>query len=259
MSLALWLLLVAVLDLIRAGRDLSAARIVSALAGLGLALCLLLAFLVQPAGIGWIAWVIAAVAVAGWVLGSAAAAAEFRGSVVRGVPGWVTARLAATVGYASLGIGVISLLLAGSAGGTAPGLLSSLSESGLGRFSGEWVLLVVALFLLQISTANVIVRLLLDLIGVPASDNEKKLRGGRVLGPMERLVILGLGIGGSLLGAAVVVAAKALLRFPELRVPKAGDPGYGGASDVTEYFLVGSFASWLVALGAIGLAALAGG
>ncbi|HEY5848711.1 MAG TPA: hypothetical protein VIT42_18165 [Microlunatus sp.] len=53
-----------------------------------------------------------------------------------------------------------------------------------------------------------------------------------------------------------MVAAKSLLRFPELRVPRAGDPGYGGASDITEYFLVGSFASWLVALSSVALIAL---
>jgi hypothetical protein len=121
------------------------------------------------------------------------------------------------------------------------------------------VLVVAAALLVQISSDSVIVRRLLDLVGVPASDNEKTLRGGRVLGPMERLLILGLGVGGSLTGAAIVVAAKSLLRFPELRVPRAGDPGYGGASDITEYFLVGSFASWLVALSSVALIALSAG
>ena len=36
------------------------------------------------------------------------------------------------------------------------------------------------------------------------------------LGPLERLFILGLGLAGNLTAAAIVVAAKGLLRFPEL-------------------------------------------
>ena len=167
---------------------------------------------------------------------------------------------AAAIGaYASFVAGLLALLLAGSAAGSAAFLSAALARSGLGHLPAEQVLLVAAALLLQISTANLIVRLLLDLVGVPASDNEKTLRGGRVLGPMERLLILGLGVGGSLTGAAIVVAAKSLLRFPELRVPRAGDPGYGGASDITEYFLVGSFASWLVALSSVALIALSAG
>ena len=147
-GLALWLALVAVLDVIRGARDASRFRLVLPLTGAGVVLAMLLAVLLSPGGGGWVAWVAATVGLVGWLLGSAIAAARFHG-------GWVPA---------------------------------------LAR-------------------------------------------------QVERLLILGLGIGGSLLGAAIVVAAKALLRFPELRVPRAGDPGYGGASDVTEYFLVGSFAS----------------
>jgi hypothetical protein len=202
--------------------------------------------------------VIATVGIVGWLLGSAAAADRFHGGQVLG-PLQIDGAVAAGIAFASFAAGVMALLLAGSTAGTAQQLMATLGRSGLGDIPGDRVLLVGALLLLQVSTANVLVRLLLDLVGVPASDNEKTLRGGRVLGPMERLLILGMGIGGSLLGAAIVVAAKALLRFPELRVPRAGDPGYGGASDVTEYFLVGSFASWLIALGAVGLLSIVPG
>jgi hypothetical protein len=119
-----------------------------------------------------------------------------------------------------LTLGLVALLLAGPGSGAAPAVTAMLAGSGLAGIPAERTLLVTALLVLQISTVNILVRLLLDLVGVPASDNEKTLRGGRVLGPMERLIILGLGVAGDLTGAAIVVVAKAILRFPELRVPR---------------------------------------
>ncbi len=258
-ALALWLLLVAGLDLVRSRLRFRVRSVVVAAAA-GAVLSLLIAVAVRPDGAaGWAAWICATVGIAGWVLGSGVATARFSQVPIRGVPAGITAAFAAIGAYASFIAGLLALLLAGSAAGSAPFLTAGLARSGLGHLPAEQVLLVAAALLLQISTANLIVRLLLDLVGVPASDNEKTLRGGRVLGPMERLLILGLGVGGSLTGAAIVVAAKSLLRFPELRVPRAGDPGYGGASDITEYFLVGSFASWLVALTSVALIALSAG
>lgn len=97
--------------------------------------------------------------------------------------------------------------------------------------------------LLQLSTGNLLVRLLLDAVGVPAQTNEKDLKGGRLLGPMERLFILVLAGAGELTAASVVVAARGLLRWPELRSKQEQGP-----SDLSEYFLIGSFASWLLAL-----------
>ena len=96
----------------------------------------------------------------------------------------------------------------------------------------------------QLSTGNVLVRLVLDAVGVPAASNEKQLRGGRLLGPMERLFLLLLTSVGQLGAGAVVVAAKGLLRWPELKRTSESGP-----TDVSEYFLIGSLASWLVALG----------
>jgi hypothetical protein len=58
-----------------------------------------------------------------------------------------------------------------------------------------------------------------------------------------------------------VVAAKSIIRFPEINAQKVReDGGIGiGIDDVTEYFLVGSFACWIVALGGLALAQLQGG
>jgi len=59
----------------------------------------------------------------------------------------------------------------------------------------------------------------------------------------------------------VVVAAKGLLRFPELQRAQRDEARPGvppdGPSDVTEYFLIGSFASWLLALAGTALIHLA--
>ena len=54
-------------------------------------------------------------------------------------------------------------------------------------------------------------------------------------------------------GPAAARAAKSIIRFPEINAQKARENGTIGIDDVTEYFLVGSFASWIVALGGLAL------
>lgn len=110
-----------------------------------------------------------------------------------------------------------------------------------------------ALFL--ISSGNVIVRLALTAAGSSVARNEQQIKGGRVLGPMERLLIFGLGLAGNLEAASIIVAAKGLLRFPELQAYRS-DVGNSETRDMqgqridalTEYFLIGSLASWMLAL-----------
>lgn len=138
-----------------------------------------------------------------------------------------------------------------------------LDENPLGVLAGlevDRALLVLGALLVQMSTGNVIVRLVLRATGTvdPARgashDATRTLKGGRLLGPMERLVIVGLGLAGHLTAASVVIAAKGLLRFPELQ-SKRDDPGEPSIDEVTEYFLVGSFVSWMVSLGSLVLLA----
>lgn len=119
-------------------------------------------------------------------------------------------------------------------------------------------LLLVGLALVQLATGNRLVRLVLVTTGaLPArplpGPSDGELRGGRLLGPLERLFILGLGLAGELTAAGLVIAAKGLIRWPELRSHADGDdsPGAIGIDKVTEYFLVGSFVSWLVAMAAL--------
>jgi hypothetical protein len=231
-----WLAVVGLCDLVRAARDATSGtrRVVMALLGLLLLLFAAVALDLSAARSwallgGWSCCFLL------WLLGSAASLAGV-GKV---------ARVVAFVGLGGgLAFGVLGADLAGPVSGDLPGPLA--------RFPVEQGVLVAGVVLAQLATSNVAVRLVLDAVGVPASTNEKQLKGGRLLGPMERMFIVGLGIAGELTAAAVVVAAKGLLRFPELQ----RGASTGGPSDISEYFLVGSFASWLLALGGLGLVAL---
>jgi hypothetical protein len=63
------------------------------------------------------------------------------------------------------------------------------------------------------------------------------LKGGRFIGPLERIFLLTLALSGEFTAIAAVVAAKGIIRFPEISKDDA-------AGSKAEYFLVGSFASW---------------
>lgn len=152
---------------------------------------------------------------------------------------------------------------ASRAGGLLGRWLRDTDTSWLGDPSAGRALLLVGAVLLQLSTGNVLVRLVLRATGsmnpnraIPPADARlleappHTLKGGRLLGPMERVFILGLGLAGQFTAASIVVAAKGLLRYPELSAAKDDRRG-PGLHAVTEYFLVGSFVSWLVALGAL--------
>jgi hypothetical protein len=63
------------------------------------------------------------------------------------------------------------------------------------------------------------------------------LKGGRIIGPIERLLIVVLAFAGAPQIIAALAAAKGVVRFPEI----AEDRGSGSKA---EEFLVGSLASW---------------
>jgi hypothetical protein len=166
----------------------------------------------------------------------------------------------AGIPLALIGTALVLVVLAAPAAAPAAGLL----EDWLARdplpvlegMSADRALLLLGAFLAQLSTGNVIVRLVLAATGTvnplrlgSADDPGMQLKGGRLLGPMERVFILGLGLAGHLTAASIVIAAKGLLRFPELqsRLDQAR------IHRLTEYFLVGSFVSWLLPLGTLAL------
>jgi hypothetical protein len=107
------------------------------------------------------------------------------------------------------------------------------------------VITVVALFLTV--PANWVVRLVLRLVRVETPKDTN--RAGRWIGILERLLVFVLVISGQAAAAGIVVAAKSILRFPEISSkPQQIAP---------EFVLVGSLASWLLAFAA-GAAVIAG-
>jgi hypothetical protein len=231
-ELAVWLGVIGVCDLVRAARDITTLRRRVLIATGGGLLLLVGALAVEVTAsrtlllvLGWLTCFLL------WLLASAAALGG-GGSGAR------------TLAFAGMGGGLVFGLLGSDV--VAP--LTRALPGPLGRFGVEEAALLLGVLLAQLATGNIVVRLLLDAVGVPATPHEKQLKGGRVLGPMERLVIVALGAAGHLTAASVVVAAKGLLRFPELQREVRG------ASDVTEYFLIGSLASWI--LGLAGVAAV---
>jgi hypothetical protein len=171
-----------------------------------------------------------------------------------GSPAWVPLLVLG----AALVVGVLTSPWASPAGGLLADWLDSVRVPILEGLSADRALLLTGVFLAQLSTGNAIVQLVLTTTGTTnpaeqhsAADPGQQLKGGRLLGPMERVFIVGLGLAGQLTAASIVVAAKGLLRWPELH----SKPDQQWIHRLTEYFLVGSFVSWLVALSSLVLLA----
>lgn len=168
------------------------------------------------------------------------------------------------VPLAVLGVALLVLVAMSAAGDPEGGPLEELLVRSTlpileGLEPGRAVLLA-GVLLVQLSTGNVVVRLVLGASGTThplrsTTGHQQQLKGGRLLGPMERLLIVGLGLAGEVTAASIVIAAKGLLRFPELQSARADGSGGPGIHEVTEYFLVGSFVSWTVSLVSLALAA----
>lgn len=234
-AVGLWLLVIGVCDLLRATRDSTSWRRRGLLLVIGLALLAFGGVALQLSTEAWMSvWPVWLIGFVAWVVASSLALDpdEHRRTLWR------------AVAFAALAATVLLLVLLGGAATEASVVSDHLAGSLLYDVGTDQVLLYLGVGLFELSSANLVVRLLLDAVGVPAVTNEKKLKGGRLLGPMERLFILVLGLSGELGAAAVVVAAKGLLRFPELQRTAREE----GPTDVSEYFLIGSFASWLIAL-----------
>jgi len=174
----------------------------------------------------------------------------------------VAAASASGLGFAGVApaCGIAVLALVGSFDPIAGPLLDWHQDlpQGFSTGSADAFVMAVAGGLFLLASANRVVRLVLQAAGTPASSGEVKLRGGRLLGPMERVIV----VAGEPAGAALVIAAKGLLRFPEIRESsggegsvEGGDPADRGAADITEYFLIGTFSSLILAAG-VGLLVL---
>lgn len=239
--IAVLLIGVAVADIAHSIRPL---RVVNECTGAAVAVWVgLLAGLTDPADIAALAVIAAAVVL--W------------GQTVTRAFGRGRAWLPLLVLGAALLAGVLTTAWAGTAGGLLGEWLESARIPTLHGLTAERALLLLGAFLVQLSTGNVVVRLVLAATGTTnptygsEPDPELRLKGGRLLGPMERAFIVGLGLAGHLTAASIVIAAKGLLRFPELQ--SKGEQVW--IHRLTEYFLVGSFVSWLVALSSLALLA----
>lgn len=188
--------------------------------------------------------------------------------------GWILPRVGGdlTVGRASFALAVLggsiltTLVSAGSVSGELPELVvKALAGSPfpfLASRSSAETALGTGIMLFLAATSNGVVRAVLAAAGTQITGEEKRLRAGRFIGVIERLLIFGLAVAGQATAAALVVSAKSILRFPELsKKAKEADaevPGVvdGGGGDkvvvdvdvITEYFLLGSLTSWLLAL-----------
>jgi hypothetical protein len=68
------------------------------------------------------------------------------------------------------------------------------------------------------------------------------LKGGRLIGPLERVIVFALMLAGAYTLIAAVFAAKGIVRFPEI--------SRDGEGDRAEMFLIGSLVSWVLAFAA---------
>ena len=130
-------------------------------------------------------------------------------------------------------------------------LESTLAPAGLRSAPPALTLLAVTVALTE--TGNRVTRAVLALAGRSADGGDEEaedpaadgLRGGRYIGPMERLLMVVLGLAQAYPVIAALMAAKGIVRFPEISADR-------GAGSRAEEFLIGSLASWgLAAAGAV--------
>lgn len=142
-----------------------------------------------------------------------------------------------------------------------PGWLGALWQmpSPAGEVGLEVALLGLGAVLFVTESANLVVRGALDREGTwrpvelggafrgsrlrQPQQSSTGFQGGRLIGPLERILVIVLTLAGAYSLLAAMLAAKGIVRFPE--ISKDGETGARA-----EYFLVGSLVSWVMALGA---------
>lgn len=224
--LALLLASIGVGDLLRP-HDSAAGRSAVARAFGGGAAVLVLG--VWGSGLDWW-WVpLGAVALAAWILSTPV------GVIIERTYPWPLLGLA---------LAILAILAAGSHVPDADGWLTrwyaSLDIAGLRSVSFGRFAVAVGYLVFLIDSANIVVRMVLTGTDAGVIASERTLRGGRVLGPIERIFLLAMALGGQFAALTAVIAAKGILRFPEISRDTAGTKA--------EYVLVGSFVSWSLAL-----------
>jgi len=157
---------------------------------------------------------------------------------------WVAAVMIALFSISSLGDPV---------GGPFQHWYSALDYAFVEEVDADRFLLGCAATIFALASCNRIVVLVLGLVPNSLGEDESRLKGGRFLGPMERIVIGAVILAGDPAAAAIVITAKGLLRFPEInrgskdeRQCSQGEKRMS-PDENTEYFLIGTIASLLLA------------
>jgi hypothetical protein len=246
-AVGVWLACVGLADLVAglSGEPRTGPRMIGAIVAGTTAPAVLCVMAGADAGTAVLLTAVTGVTVAGWL-------------VLRlGAPSISALRALAALGFVVASFAIVSVLGTETIASFESG---SVLERGVARLpfpimagaSLEQVVFVTGVVMMLFATSNAIVRLVLTAMGTRFSNAEQRLRGGRVIGPLERVLIFGLGLAGQATAAALVIGAKGLLRYPELNNLR-GEQGVGGSSArpidvVTEYLLIGSLTSWLLAL-----------
>lgn len=130
-------------------------------------------------------------------------------------------------------------------------LMGRWAPAGIAETATAWT----GVLLFMTEPANRLVNAVLVLAGVPGATagpdggagapsdangtSGTPLRGGHWIGALERILLVLLAMAGAEIPAAVIIAAKGVVRFPEISQP-------GGRA--AEVFLIGSMASWILAV-----------
>lgn len=112
----------------------------------------------------------------------------------------------------------------------------------LGAVTLDVAVFVVGALVFLLESGNVVVRAALRGGAVAESDGAA-LKGGRLIGPLERVLVFALTLAGAYPLLAAALAGKGIVRFPEISRDEEG-------GSRAEYFLVGSLVSWVTALAA---------
>ena len=125
-------------------------------------------------------------------------------------------------------------------------LLAAFGSGVLADFPKPWPLLLGGLgaLTLLLEPSNDLCRAVLDVskaVKTPNENNNGTLKGGRIIGPLERILLVVLGLADALGIVVALIAAKGIIRFPEISADNKG-------GNKAEEFLIGSFVSWGIAL-----------
>jgi len=201
-----------------------------------------------------LAYAVAAVALLALAAGVDALVAGVLAVAVAGIWTWVVPER----GPARAGLWPVALLAVAAAGCVVlapgrdrPGLLGELwAASGpMTEASADTVLLVAGCLVFLLESGNAVVRIALrsemgeSAVAAGGASPAGGLKGGRLIGPLERILVFVLTLAGAYTLLAAVLAAKGIVRFPE--ISRDGDGG-----ERAEYFLIGSLVSWVAALAA---------